>query len=113
MSATTKLTQESLRGFTGSENYYRADLDKNILLTEGAYHVAETGGSHWLMNIICSVQHTVKKVVGEEFQVWDLRVAADKSAVVKCEDGNGNVLYTQKVPWTDFPLEFIELYYTR
>ena len=34
----------------------------------------------------------------------------DSKAVVRLEDGNGNVLVRQNITWTDFPLSEIQLY---
>ena len=43
---TTKTLQASdLAQFTGSEQFYRHALNRKIVFTEGAHHVAEAGGS--------------------------------------------------------------------
>ena len=49
----------------------------------------------------------------EPFQVWTLTRTKKKpsnSATLRCEDGNGRVVYRQRIPFTDFPLETITLY---
>jgi hypothetical protein len=40
-----------------------------------------------------------------------LQVRADRSATLLCDDGNGNVVYTQEIPFTDFPLDEVRLYF--
>jgi len=40
-----------------------------------------------------------------------LQVRADRSATVLCDDGNGNVVYMQEIPFTDFPLDGVKLYF--
>ena len=57
-----------------------------------------------------SQQHE-SRVAQEEFQVWKLKVSADRSATVFCDDGNDNVVYTKEIPFTDFPLDEVKLYF--
>ena len=40
------LTKEDLGQFTGTEQWYRHGLARNVLYTEGAQHVAESGGAY-------------------------------------------------------------------
>jgi hypothetical protein len=37
-------------------------------------------------------------------------VRDNASAVVLCDDGNGNELYRQEIEWTDFPSRRFEFY---
>ena len=47
-----------LNNFTGTEKYHRfSSLFPNILLTDGANHLANQANCFWLMDIIASVQH--------------------------------------------------------
>jgi hypothetical protein len=44
---TTKtLSKNDLAQFTGSENWYRHGINRNVLYTDGAQHVAEHGGAY-------------------------------------------------------------------
>lgn len=52
------------------------------------------------------------RVAAEEFQVWRLKVNADTSAELLCEDGNDNVVHRKQIPYTDFPGEGITLWFT-
>lgn len=47
-----------------------------------------------------------------EFQLWKLTVQADRSARLICEDGNGGVVFSKTIDYTDFPLPEIDLYFT-
>ncbi|TRZ93687.1 hypothetical protein D4R78_07835 [bacterium] len=47
----------------------------------------------------------------QEFGAWKLEVNEDKSAILVCEDGNYHELYREKIEWTDFPLNKIELWF--
>ena len=104
------LNRDELKNFTGSEHWYR--INKTILCTDGAKYVAETGGAYWLLGEIALSQAFEKKVAAEEFQVWVLKVNPDQTARLKCEDGNGHTVYSKKIPWTDFPLPEITLWYS-
>ena len=111
MTKAATLTEDQLRQFTGTENWYRHSINRAVLYTDGAKYVAELGGAYWLMDIIAIAQQHDKQVAAEEFQVWKLLVRPDHSATVLCEDGNNNVVYSQPIPFTDFPLDRITLYF--
>jgi hypothetical protein len=38
--------------FTGSETWYRHALNRAVLFTDGAKHVADAGGADWLLDEI-------------------------------------------------------------
>lgn len=111
MSNTKTLTAEALRQFSGSETWYRHSLNRNVLYTEGAHYLAEQGGAYWLLDSIAIAQAHVNAVKAEEFQAWTLKVNSDSSALLTCDDGNGHVVYEQAVPFTDFPLPEVKLYF--
>jgi hypothetical protein len=109
---TTKtLHADDLRNFTGSETFYRHALNRRVIFTEGAHHVAEAGGACWLLDEIALIQPYDRRVAGEAFQVWTLTVRENRSAALVCEDGNGNIVYTKEIEYTDFPLETITLWF--
>jgi hypothetical protein len=111
MTTTKTLTKEDLAQFMGSENWYRHGLVRDVLYTDGAKYLADAGGAYWLLDEIALAQRYDKRVAGEEFQVWKLMVKEDHSATLACDDGNGNIVYTKRIPFTDFPLEEISLYF--
>lgn len=111
MSNTKTLTAEALRQFTGSENWYRHSLNRKVLYTDGAQYLAEQGGAYWLIDSIAIAQAHIEVVAAEEFQVWTLKVNPDSSALLTCDDGNGHVVYDQSIPFTDFPLPEVKLYF--
>ena len=76
---TTKtLTQTDLDMFTGSEQFYRHSINRKVIYTEGAHHVAEAGGAYWLLDEIALIQPHAARVAAEEFQVWKLTVRPDR-----------------------------------
>ena len=101
-----------LEQFTGSGNLYRHRLVRRIHFTDGIKYVADAGDAYWLIDEIVSAQLVDGALWKEELQVWNLRVNKDRSAELICYDGSGNVLLTQRIEETDFPLPEVRLYYT-
>lgn len=109
---TTKtLRADDLGQFTGSETFYRHGLNRKVIFTEGAHHVAEAGGAFWLLDEIALIQPYDARIRAEEFQVWKLTVRPDRSAALVCEDGNNNVVFSKEIEHTDFPLDEITLWF--
>ena len=111
MTHTKTLQQADLRQFTGSEHWYRHSIARKMLYTDGVQHVAEQGGAYWLLDALVFAQ-AIHTVAAEPFQLWILTVCPDHTATLVCEDGNGNTVHTQKIPFTDFPLAEIKFYLT-
>jgi hypothetical protein len=106
------LKESDLDGFSGTEYWHRwSALYPRFLLTDGAKHVADAGEAYWLMDLIASHQRAILRK-GDQglFQVWNIKVAPNKFCTITCDDGNGNILATQDVPYTDFPLPELKLY---
>lgn len=110
---TTKtLSKDDLAQFTGTERWYRHGIVRDVLFTDGAKHVADTAGAYWLLDEIALAQRHEPRVAGEEFQIWKLTVHPDQRATLVCDDGDGNIVHTKEIEYTDFPLDEIRLYYT-
>jgi hypothetical protein len=107
------LTDRELQQFTGTENWYRHALVRNVTFTDGAKYLADHAGAYWLLDIIAMAQPQTAELVNELFQAWRLTVNANASASVVCTDGNDKELYRQAIPYTDFPLPEITLYCCR
>ena len=93
-----------LSQFIGTEKYYR--ITRIHLLTDGTKYLAEKAHCFWLMDAIAS--HLTRKI-GDYFCVASLSVNGT-SAVLTLDDGNGNVYATQRIEYTDFPLNEVKLY---
>jgi len=111
MNQTYTLNEADLRQFTGTENWHRHGINRAVLFSDGAKYVADQGGAYWLLDIIAIAQQHYREVSAEGFQVWKLLRRADHSATVLCEDGNDNIVYSQPIQFTDFPLEKITLFF--
>jgi len=105
------LKKADLAQFTGSEQWYRHGLARKVLYTDGVQYVGETGGAYWLIDEIAFGQ-AEPAIAAEEFQLWKLTVNADNTAVLTCDDGNGTIVFSKRIEFTDFPLEQITFYFT-
>ena len=94
-----------LAQFTGTTHYYQ--IDRKTLLTDGVYHLCEHAGAYWLVTVFASYLHELD--LDEWFTVLKLDVAG-ATAKVTISDGNDNVLATQEIEYTDFPLPNLTLY---
>lgn len=108
----TPLTAESLAHFHGSENFHRHQMS-GMTYTDGIDYLAEAGGAYWLIDAIGSYQRD-RRLTGDgmlrDYQIWQLRVNADKSATLTCQaDTNEPYAIEQKIEFTDFPLPAIKL----
>lgn len=104
------LTKADLEQFTGTSCYYRHWL-KRFVMTEGAYFVYEHG-SAWLVDAIASYQ--TQKLLSDpmlrEFQLWELQVNANRTAILKCLRDTDALVLQQEIAFTDFPLSSIKFY---
>lgn len=110
------INEQDLAQFYGTVHYHRwSALFPNMFLTDGVQYIAENGGSNgafWLMDAIASHQPEARKIERlQEMQFWTLKVNPDKSAVLTCQiDCDIPPSITQKIPYTDFDMEKVELW---
>ena len=98
-----------LAQFSGTENYYRCH---SLLLTDGVFYLAEKAECFWLMDVIWS--HAIeKRWYGKEDFITCKLTVQDTIGDVVFDDGNGKILVMQHIPFTDFPLNQIQLYIVR
>ena len=95
-----------LAQYTGTSGYHR--MYANFYLTDGAKYLAEKAECFWLFDLYWS---HIMSIVPSENEFTVLKMTVQKSsAYVAIEDGNDNVLASQFVEYTDFPLPSITLY---
>ena len=102
------ITQSDLSRFTGTEHYYKHPLS-GYVYTDGVQYLAEKAGAYWLLDKILITTRYKKKL--QEWGAWILTVNEDKTALLICDDGNGNILHKEKLDYTDFPLDRIECWF--
>jgi len=108
------LTVADLAQFTGTSTYYQHWL--GIQYTDGVFFLAERGGAHWLIDMIASWQIDPRisdDRMLQQIQFWTLKVNEDRSAILVCERDTDDIAVTQIIPFTDFPLREIRLYFQR
>jgi hypothetical protein len=108
----------NLDQFTGTENYWRFNaLFPNVLLTDGTHYLAQEGECYWLFEAIASHQPRLLRHCDarlHDLQFWTLKKNADNSANLICvADSDCTPVVTQKIPYTDFPLDEIKLFVGR
>ncbi len=106
----TKTKLANINQFTGTEQWFRHPLNRNVLFTEGAKYVADEAGAYWLLDEIALAQLSAP-LRATPFQVWTLDVRGS-SATLRCEDGNNIPVCTKEIPSTDFPACGITLWFT-
>ena len=109
MTQTAGITKQALDGFYGPSQWYRHPFGR-LVYTDGIHFLVENGAA-WLLDVVASYQSAKLDQQTEGFQLWILKVNADRSCVVTCQaDSNTPNLVEQKIPYTDFPLDEIKLY---
>jgi hypothetical protein len=91
----------------GTTKYIR-HFSRQLVFTDGIEQLREDADCHWLVDAIAS--HQVKHK-HRPFQVWELEVKPDNSAVLTMKEDTGwPVLVRQEIKYTDFPLSEITLW---
>ena len=102
---------DALPRFSGTEHWYRHSLNRRMTFTDGVKYLADAAGAYWLVDEI-ALRQIKPAVRAQEFQVWKL--AKNKSgngATLTMEDGNKHVCHTARIPFTDFPLPEVTLWF--
>jgi hypothetical protein len=99
------LQAADLRHFTGSDHWYRHGLNRDVTFTDGAKFLVDAGGAYWPLDEIAPAQRYESKFAREAFQLWKLRVNADRSAMLVCENGNGTEVGHKLSPVYEIPGE--------
>lgn len=105
---------EQIPHFRGMTQYYAYNfLGNKAYLTDGSHFLVNAAECHWLIDAILS--HQVNPVIRNHpelrvLQFWSLTVKEDESAVLVCEWDKDEVVEMQGIDYTDFPLDYIQLY---
>ena len=94
-----------LAHFTGTAQYYR--IGRRHLLTDGTKYLAEEAECFWMMDAIAS--HVSEIGTHDWFVQVKVQVQGIQATMIY-DDGNGNELARQEIPYTDFPMEAVSLY---
>ena len=98
---------KNLKLFCGTTQWFKTMF--GICFTEGVKYVAESCEAYWLIDAICSYQ-IHPKVRHIPFQIWEL-IVVEKTAIVTMKEDTGEPCeVTQKIEYTDFPLDEIKMF---
>jgi len=98
-------------------NICRTPGGEYIKITDGVKWLATAAECFWLLDIIASYQKNRK--LDQEFQVWKFEtLPQEKQRYYNCMAemqgyNDTDLVIRQKIPFTDFPLETLKLYYIR
>lgn len=107
------ITLDDLSGFIGNPTRYRHWWSKRVVYTEGIRYLIEHGEADWLIDEIVFAQAFRPKVRFEEFQVWYLQPLKSGAAWLTCEDGNSNRVDRKRIPFTDFDIPGLKIWYVK
>lgn len=105
---------QNIAHFYGSENLYSQNCYGKVFhITEGCHYLRENADCYWLFDAILSYQ-PYKDVSSMDLQVWKLkRVGLPEESdefILTLEDGDGNQIRKQEIPYSDFPLDEIKIW---
>jgi len=93
-------SNETIMQASGSGTYHKYLFGMSA--TDGVLQLATTYRCFWFLDMVASYQQVISK---EDFQIWTLRKNTDSSAWIIAEDGNGKVLISQEIKYTNFKME--------
>lgn len=112
------LTKADLQQFSGDLERNRHSLNRHVIYTPGVKFLSERGGAYWLIDAIASYfgSSLMNKALSQDdrlqsLQFWCLTVGTDKSAVLTMRADSGvKAAITQHIPFTDFPLDSVDIW---
>lgn len=107
----SRLTEVDLSQFTGTTQWYIHPLYRDYTFTDGVHHVIEHGQAFWLVSDILMYHKTVQELNKYSQTYWTLeKHKGGNAATLKCEDGDLNEIFSVVYPYTDFPIDRIDLW---
>lgn len=103
--------RSALAAFTGTDDYHRHET-ATFSYSDGVKFLADEAGAYWLIDLIASWQKRCRKDRPlRKLQIWELRVDLKKrSGLLACLRAPGDEVFRTSLPFTDFPLDFLQLY---
>ena len=97
---------------TGGDGYTRHWLSRRFLYTDGIAHMAEICEAHWLIDAIFSHQRRcLRDRMLWDIQFWTFEVGSFQGhkGRLRCWRDTNDRFLTQRILFTDFPLDSIKL----
>lgn len=106
-----------LNQFTGDMIRYTHPLNRRVIYTPGVRYLAQRAGAYWLIDAIASYfgsppwNEAIKKDERlQDLQFWQLSVNESTAVLTAFADQGEPPFITQHIPYTDFPLEKIDIW---
>jgi len=102
--------KNSLGQFIGTTQWFK-HWTNLVTYTDGIKYLAEETKSYWLIDLVASYQ--IKQKIREiPFQLWTIEVNLKDNTgkVTMKEDSDQPIIISQKLPYTDFPIEELQFY---
>lgn len=104
----------NLAHYTSTTQYFKHWLNR-FVYTDEVQYLAKEAQAYWLLDVIAS--HQTPKLLADpmlkDFQIWKLKLTKHephKEVDVICERDTDDIVLTQHIDYTDFPLDAIKLY---
>ena len=112
--------QQIINHSTGTYGYHRiTPMMRSLVVTDGVAEVFKTAGAFWLGDIVMSLffnkkirQQIQRAQAEEDYLVCKLKVDVEenKGEFTMRRMDEEEIIYKQKIPYTDFPLEEFEMW---
>ena len=100
---------EIINQANGSEAYHKFSAIPGFpVATDGTIALAEAAECFWLLDVIGSYQ--TDKRLDPDFQIWKLTVNHEDSTGVVYGYNDTELIISQEIPYTDFPLDEVKLF---
>ena len=98
MKTTFKGANDAINAYS-SDKYLKFNM--GLVLTQGTKALTDKFQCYWLLDVIASYQFK-SKMRNQDMQVWKFeRSKTGDGGKVTCEDGNNNLLVSQRIPYSD------------
>lgn len=111
------ITHDELRQFTGTTHCYAHPLNRRVLYSDGVKFLADQAEAHWLIDAIASYfgSDPMKQAIARDMrlatlQFWRLERQGNGAVLTAVADSGEPPFITQHIPFTDFPLDFIDIW---
>ena len=107
------LTKAELEHFTGTTEWYKHPLFKDLVYTDGVRYLAIVAQAYWLIEAIFSYQK--EPIINRDemlsrLQIWTLEVKENRQAILSCWRDTDDLVVSQEIEYTEFPIKDMKFY---
>ncbi len=67
-------------------------------------------GAYWLLSEILLANKFSEAVKIQDFQSWELKHLEGNTFILTCDDGNDNIVWEKRIPFSDFPYKDVKIW---